>query len=513
MPKTPSSKLFDLIKSLSGSEKRYFKLFVNARGGDKSNKYIQLFDAIDHQAVYDEEELKNFIYKGEPIQSRKYSELKAYLFDLILKSLQAYDEKSSAEFKLKSLLLSVRALYKRAHYDHAKEVLQKAMKLAQQYEFFNSIIEILKWKKSIAYAEADIPYIDKKLTEIERQEGDCLQQLQNIAAYKNIFYRLIVSIRKDSLLRDEEKVTRLNEFIRHPLLKDVRSAHSHRAQVLYHRIYSLYYFTTLQYQKLYNTCTTLLEMMEAKPHFLQEDVSDYISTLGNHSACCGLLEKFDEVSVCLEKFRKIRPNTLHDELRIHMEYYTKKFSLCIFTGHFEEGLSALLAHQKEAQRFDHRFFERGRFYFQYFYIYFGIGDYDKALEYLNHWLNLPRSIERQDLQSLARILNLMIHFEMGNQMLLEYLLRATYRFLRSRNRVHEFERLVLHFIRESGKFRSAKELRAGFIQLKKDFEALAEIPSEKVMFQYFDFIAWVDSKIRNISFAEVVREAYNKRIA
>ena len=93
MPKTPSSKLYNLVKSLSGSEKRYFKIFVNSQGS-KDNKYLQLFDAIDVQEEFDDELLKALVYGEEPIQSRKYSELKAYLYELILRSLQSYDEKS-----------------------------------------------------------------------------------------------------------------------------------------------------------------------------------------------------------------------------------------------------------------------------------------------------------------------------------------------------------------------------------------------------------------------------------
>ena len=57
MPKTPSIKLFHLIKSLTGSEKRYFKLFVKDTGG-KTSKYIQLFEAIEKQETFDDEALR-----------------------------------------------------------------------------------------------------------------------------------------------------------------------------------------------------------------------------------------------------------------------------------------------------------------------------------------------------------------------------------------------------------------------------------------------------------------------
>ncbi len=511
MSKTPSGKLFKLIKSLSGSEKRYFKLFVSNSREEKNNKYKQLFDAIDAQVVYDDAALKALIYNNQTIQTRKYSELKAYLYDLVLKSLQSYDEKTSIDFRAKGMLQSVRVLYKRSHYLEAKEILVKIKKLTLLHEAYLFVIEALNWEKQIAYAQADIPYLDKELDRINEEESECLKKLKNISDYQSIFYRLIIESRKDSLLRSQEKVDQLDIIMQHPLLSDGAQALSQRAQLLYYRIYTLYYYSVLQHDKVYEVSKKGLELIESNPHILVEDVSSYISILSNFAACCGLMKRFKEVDDCLHKFQKIKPKTLNDELRIYVEYYSKKFGLCIFTGDFETARSALKQHRKELQRFDAQLFERGRFYYQYFYIYFGCGDFDQALEYLNRWLNLPRSMERQDLQSLARILNLVIHFEMENVLLLEYLLRSTFRYLRSRNRVHQFERRVLSFIRESNKIRTRSELNKAFAHLKQDFEKLAEIPSERVMFQYFDFIAWLESKINNRPFPEVVRERYEQK--
>jgi len=49
----PSNELFDLIKSLSKSEKRFFKLQSSLQSGDKN--YVRLFDCIDRMEEYDEE--------------------------------------------------------------------------------------------------------------------------------------------------------------------------------------------------------------------------------------------------------------------------------------------------------------------------------------------------------------------------------------------------------------------------------------------------------------------------
>jgi hypothetical protein len=58
----PSNELFELIKSLTKSEKRFFKLQSSLQSGDKN--YIRLFDTIDKMSEYDEEEVKSN-FKGE----------------------------------------------------------------------------------------------------------------------------------------------------------------------------------------------------------------------------------------------------------------------------------------------------------------------------------------------------------------------------------------------------------------------------------------------------------------
>ena len=89
MPKTPSVKLFELIHSLSGSEKRYFKIFA-AKSQAGNVKYMQLFDIIDTQVTYDEAAIKSFIYDTITFETRKFSELKNYLYELILKQTHLY---------------------------------------------------------------------------------------------------------------------------------------------------------------------------------------------------------------------------------------------------------------------------------------------------------------------------------------------------------------------------------------------------------------------------------------
>ncbi len=509
MPKTPSNKLYELIQSLSGSEKRYFKIFVRDKG-DKNSKYIQLFDAMDAQETFDDEALRALIYPDKKIQSRKYSELKAYLYELILKSLQSYDEKTSVDFRLQYLLNSIKVLFRRVRFEDAQELLAKAQKLAVKYEKFEILVKLLDWEKQIAYAETNIGYLDKNLPRIEQLEMETIADIQNLAVYRNTFFKLLVSLRKDASMRKTEQKERLLELLQRPELSNISHARSHHARILYYRIYTFYYYATADFVQFRKEGEKLIALIESKPHFLKESVTTFISALSNLLMACILTSDYEAAEKNLQKLKKIQPITADDELKIHRQYYTVKFRLCINTGQFEEGLRALDEHfeRLEKGKLNRKIFESESFYFQYICIYFGTGVYDKALEYLNHWLNSPKSIQRQDLQSLARIINLIIHYEMGNTLLLDSLIRSTYRFLNKRNALYQLEARLIHFIRTILAIPSKKERKEAFTELKAEIEEMAKDKKVKAMLQLFDLEAWLESKILNMSFTKVVKEKY-----
>ena len=196
---------------------------------------------------------------------------------------------------------------------------------------------------------------------------------------------------------------------------------------------------------------------------------------------------------------------MDDRVKIHRQYYSNYFRLCIESGNFSEGLAVLEEHLREAEQLDQRSFARGTYFFQYFYIYFGAERYDEALHYLNQWLDLPRSVEQQDLQSLARLLNLILHHEMDNQLLLSSLLRSTERHLRKRRRMMAFEALLLGCLRQVNRATSQREKQAIFRDTLERLEAMELAPEERALPRFFDFTAWLEAHVGQASFAERVR--------
>ncbi len=501
MPKTPSSRLFDLIKSLSGSEKRYFKVMNKA---ESNSKYWLLFEAIEEQEEFDDEALQKVVYGQEPVQSRKYSELKAYLYELILKSLQQYDEQTSIDYQLKTSLQSVRSLYRRWLLPDCKQLLKKVKKTALKHEQFATVLEVLDWEKKLAYASADINYFDAHLSKIQEEEALYLRQMSNIKMYQGLFYQLYLMVRKNTV-RSQEGREKLQQLAQHPLLASEDECLSFRARILYYRAHALLEYQLRNRAGFHQHCKQLVALVETRPFLLREDAAEYISILSNFATSCGYMGQYDEMRVALRKLKAVKPKTIDDQLKTHRQYYTNYFGLCINTGNFEEGLTVLQGHLKELKKLDKNLFERSSFYFQYVYIYFGVEDYDQALTYLNEWLNLPRSVEQQDLQHLARLLNLIIHFELENTILLTSLLRSTQRSLQKSGRYNTFEQFFVQCLRQANQSPGSRERRAIFQDNLARFQQLTLGPSDKAMLRFFNFACWLEAKASGTTFASVVQ--------
>jgi tetratricopeptide (TPR) repeat protein len=177
------------------------------------------------------------------------------------------------------------------------------------------------------------------------------------------------TIRSEALHRGVDKMARLRAQVGQPIFNDPDAALSHRARVLYYRTLNLYYYAALEQEQFYETGKKLIELIESQPHFLRENLSDYIASLSNLILSCGLLRRYDEVRECLEKLHNLTPLTEDDRRKIHRQYFTNKFALCIYTGDFEEGRQEMERHLREAGPMDAH--ETASFYFQYFCICFG----------------------------------------------------------------------------------------------------------------------------------------------
>lgn len=511
MPKTPSDKLYRLVSSLTPTEKRYFRIFIRGKT-DRDSKYLQLFEVMSAAPEFDEAQFQHKIYKGRPVEGKKFSELKAYLYDLVLKCLQSFDEQHSVEYKIGQLLQSTMVLFKRGHYSDCRELLQKARKTAVHFECFSYQLEIIRWEKQLAYTQMDADFLDKNLEQLHFEESRALEQLQNLAIYRKAFFEVYAVVKREALQRNKDRMQKMRTIVSSEAFQSLDHAISHSARVQQLRTLNLYHYAALEQEEFYNSGVKLINLIESQPHFLSDNLADYIAALSNLVLACGMLKKYEEVRICLKKLRELNPLTADDRRKIHRQYFTIFFALCTYSGDFEAARREMEVCQAEAAAFDPRYYETASFYYQYALISFGCGDFDNAMNYLNEWHNQPRSVEREDLQSVARIFSLILHVEMGNTMLIESLLRSTKRFLKKKNRFQDLEQRFIHFVSDLSRLPAGKAQLEAYEKMHQELHGADNLPATKALLQTFDLDAWLLSKLKGKSFAAIVREKWAEGI-
>jgi len=162
--------LFFLIKSLTREEKRYFKMNSGFQL-EKEKLYIEMFDAIDKMERYDEKTLLKYVDKNK----NKLSVSKNFLYNKILQSLRAYNERSSMDIELYNLVSDAQILMEKELFDSALKRLKKAKKLAIRYEKSLVFVEIVNLEMDIQ------TYIGGKETKEKYEElfGHASDTLQN----------------------------------------------------------------------------------------------------------------------------------------------------------------------------------------------------------------------------------------------------------------------------------------------------------------------------------------------
>ncbi|MEO7834711.1 MAG: hypothetical protein ABIR50_05285, partial [Ginsengibacter sp.] len=146
------------------------------------------------------------------------------------------------------------------------------------------------------------------------------------------------------------------------------------------------------------------------------------------------------------------------------------------------------------------------FYYKIASLYFGAGDYDNAIDYLNKIINWKVNL-RNDLQCYARLLHLIAHYELGNFQLLEYLIKTVYRFMAKMQNLSLVEEEMFKFLRKSF-YLSAKRLKPEFEKLLNKIKQFETSKFETRAFAYLDIISWLESKVSEKQTYEIIREKY-----
>ncbi|MDX2002136.1 MAG: hypothetical protein SFW35_06880 [Chitinophagales bacterium] len=506
------SQLYELIKSLNRSEKGYFKKVYSQNVLGKKNQYIELFDAIDAQEVYDGDALMKQFNDKKIFE--QLSVAKNYLYKIILKSLRSYYSQSSIDIELNEVLVNIEILYNKRLIEACKKEIQKAEELIEKYEIPQKFSEIARWQKLLMNQRSNSTDLGPSRRELYEKEKMYTEMLDNLTEYSYLSFQLYSTYTKMGMARHTDMLQLSDQIVSHPLLQDDSLAKSTRAKSFFYNIRAKYseirndFESTHKYNKLF------VELLENKPGYTKYNLLGYVPGLYNLILSSVRLRQRDDVLYALEKLKAVPKNfevPKEYELTIKLMALNGELFFHLNFGQFEEAVQAAkeaigVLNEDTGKQVPQLYIE---IYYFIAYAYFGNGMNDKALVWLNRIINNGSYFPREDMLCYARILNLLCHYELGNERFVEYNLKSTYRFLSKMKKVYKFETVILSFIKLQLKTSSRVLVKERLLTLRKELIAISQDPFEHNAFEHFDFVAWIDSKIEGRSFMSIVKE-HNK---
>lgn len=494
----PSNELFDLIKSLSKSEKRFFKLQSALQSGDKN--YVRLFDCVDKMEEYDEDLIKK-TFKGEKFIKHLPSE-KNHLYKLILKALRGYYGDTSVSSVLKQEIKNIEILYNKALFDECNKFLMRAKKLAIKYEKFYYLFELINWEKMLLEEAFEDGQFTKDLDTLIREEQDVIEKLRNLAAYHVLYSKINYVFRSGGYARTEENKAIVDEIINHPLIKGKNTALSRRAATICYYTQGFCNMANADYETAIVKFARVKEILDEHPHFKEDLGKRYVRALTEMTTCMIDLGRYDEAAEMVKLISEQQGKEGFDspdvEMAILKSVTIANLQIFRLKGEFQRGVEYVEEMAKNIQGLDGKIQKEQELnlFYQFAYMYFSAGHYNKALYWLNKVLNDNENTLRQDVYSYARLFNLAIHYELGNYDLLEYTIKSTLRYLQKRDRDFPMEKMIIEWFKKLIKQQPAAERRKNMQAFHDEIKQLSAGEDTDVLLKYFDFVKWTASKLQ-----------------
>jgi hypothetical protein len=137
-------------------------------------------------------------------------------------------------------------------------------------------------------------------------------------------------------------------------------------------------------------------------------------------------------------------------------------------------------------------------------VYFGNGDLNKTITFLNRVENTYQARLKVDIQCFARVLNLIAHFDLGNDILVSYKIKSVFRFLLKMGELEKVQLEIFRFVRRTPKM-NRNTIIEEFKKLREKLAVIETERFEKRPFLYLDIISWLDSKINKVSMVEAIK--------
>ncbi len=468
-------------------------------------QHLKLFDAIDKQSGYDEEALLEKFKEEKFIL--QFSVAKNYLIYLVLKSLVQYNSGKSAESNLNRELDFSQVLFIKGFYKECTTQLKKAKKIAYNFDKHDYTLTIIKKEKQLIASLKNETMISD-LQRLMEEERHVLDMLKCESEYGVVYYSFLNEIHKSRMRNSAEEHEYLNK-LRSSIAKKDSTAHTtFNCKNYFFGIETIYNYLINDFEKASYYGHEHRKLWEENKARFDDEKDDYLEIIYHYISSCFQTKNYKEINECLTKIKNLETETNDTKQRKNFIYYTLRLRYCASLALYHELKELLEDIERNSKVIDQELYPAYKITLSIncSITYFVLEEYRKSLHWLNTYLNNSNKDIRKDAYSFSRIFNLMLHYKLGNNDLLEHVIKNTYREIKSQVNIFKYENLILMFIKKVAKNNSKKNVTLHAKELQTQLKNLQNNPIERDAMRYFNFICWLESEIQQVPYRSLVEK-------
>ena len=497
-----STDLFDLIKRMKKSEKRYFTLNAMAQEGEKP--YLTLFQEVDKLEAYNEAKLKeNLALYNFKVENLAVSKIN--LTRQILRSLRSFNEGNSPEHNILSMLLEAEILRKKGLYQQAIKHLDKTKALASHHEMHYHIFEILNRLAFIhidTFGKGTAERMEALFSEMEE-----LKIKTNREAGLRALAQKVMLILNAKLLKHPSTIAEIEEIKSNELLAKIDGTDTFYSKLFYFVAHGNLSRSKGEHVASNKYFEKVMELWERHPHIREINSRVYKNYITSYLNSFHLLENYSVFDMWLDKFDRIPDTNFDEEAGSFKDYYHITLLYLLNTAQMERALKLVpkIADGLEKYKAKINKARETTLRFNTFLVLFFNEKFSEALDWLST-MDLDNKLEaKADSRALARIMRVIVHYELGHTRILDDLRTSVYRRLKKKEQLHEFERAILDQIRLLEQKIGAKAIQKQFEELIVKLKAIGETYGASNINGLEEITCWAESRLFKKPYSAVLK--------
>ena len=496
---------YELVKSLSKTEKRYFKLYTQFQQGDKS--YLKLFDIIGKQISYDEKTItQKFITKNKVTN---FPAVKKYLFDQLVGSIKSYGAYKDLDSDHTDLIETYKVLHYKGLHGQSERLLKKIKKVTWEDDAFIRHFYVLLMEYLREMFNTDDSSVSR-VHQILEEKKHTFNVIQNYTEVGDLFSYQRLYLRKKLYCRTKKEKNELTKLMA-PVLKTTESDMMSRTALAMRNMGLCdYYMAIGKPEKAFETSKVYLELSAG--HSDKTDTTTIAEQLQHLWLCIrsGIYKGFEEN---INKFKTLL-DTIRNQQKFLMGYerwYDYSFIYYNRRGEFTKALEFLDSEKTTMAKVGNNFSMKAKIMLWYFTAYnsYVMKDYRSALKTIQRIMN--NTNEGMEEFSFAKLLLMFIHYDLKNYELLEYQVRSYHRLMQKTQRLYKCEKTMLDFFKTISGTDTRKQRQEQLEELQQEITAIFKAPYERGFSFYFDIHSWMESQLTGKDFAQVIPKSNSSR--